>query len=156
MKAEHINPFIRSTTAVFSTMCKCDLTRGELSLKSNFQPDYDISGMIGLSGKLAGTVVLSLHENLALHIAETLVGVRPNGIDDEVVDAVGEMTNMIAGMAKGELEEFEMSLSLPTVISGKYHKVQFGSHVKPICIPFSSPYGDLCVEVALVESLVPA
>ena len=156
MKAEHINPFVRSTVAVFSTMCGCELTRGELSLKEQFQPEYEISGVIGLSGKLAGTVVVSLHESMALYIAETLLGTRPDQIDDDVVDAVGEMTNMIAGKAKGELEEFDMSLSLPTVISGSGHKVQFGSQVKPICIPYSSEHGDLTVEVGLVEALVPA
>ena len=77
MKAEHINPFVRSTVAVFSTMCGCELTRGELSLKEQFQPEYEISGVIGLSGKLAGTVVVSLHESMALYIAETLLGTRP-------------------------------------------------------------------------------
>ena len=156
MKAEHINPFVRSTVAVFSTMCNCELTRGELSLKENFQPEYEISGVIGLSGKLAGTVVVSLHENMALYIAEAMLGMRPSEIDDDVIDAVGEMTNMIAGKAKGELESYDMSLSLPTVISGSGHKVQFGSQVKPICIPYSSEHGDLTVEVGLVEALVPA
>ena len=156
MKAEHINPFVRSTAAVFSTMCRCELTRGELTLPANFQEEYEISGMVGLSGKLAGTVVLSLHEDMALYIAEALLGVRPAEIDDDVVDAVGEMTNMIAGKAKGELAEYEMNLSLPTVISGSNHKVRFGSHVQPICIPFTSPHGDLCVEVGLAAALVPA
>ena len=156
MKAEHIDPFVRSTMAVFSTMCGCELTSGELSLKTSFRPQYEISGVIGLSGKLAGTVVVSLQKDMALYIAEALLGTRPADIDDDVIDAVGEMTNMIAGKAKGELEAYDMSLSLPTVISGSGHKVQFGSQVKPICIPYSSQHGDLTVEVGLVEALVPA
>jgi len=155
MKAEYINPFVRSTVAVFSTMCQCELTRGELSLKTDAHPQHEISGVIGLSGKLAGTVVVSLHEDMALYIAEALLGTRPEHIDDDVTDAVGEMTNMIAGKAKSGLEAYNMSLSLPTVISGSNHKVQFGSHVQPICIPYSSLHGDLTVEVGLVEAPTP-
>ena len=127
MKAEFINPFVCAAVDVFSTMLDCDLTRGKLSINASFQPAHDISGIIGLSGKASGTVVVSLDRNVAITATERMLGQRPEAIDNDVIDAVGEMTNMIAGKAKAGLEHLAMTLALPTVITGKNHVIRFGS-----------------------------
>jgi chemotaxis protein CheX len=64
---------------------------------------------------------------------------------------VGELANIIAGGAKAQLEHLAMSVSLPTVITGKHHSVELSSKVTPICIPFESKWGLLTVEVGLCE-----
>jgi chemotaxis protein CheX len=151
VKAAHINPFLASTQEVFSTMLGTKLTRGELSLSVNFQPQHEVSGIIGLSGKASGTVVVSLDREVAIAVTEHLLGERPASINADVVDAVGEIVNMIAGRAKSNLEELEMSLSLPTVITGKNHVIQFGSSAQTICIPYTCEWGQLSLEVGLVE-----
>ena len=151
MKAEHINPFLASTSEVFSTMLGCKLTRGELSLNMNFQPQHDVSGIIGLSGKASGTVVVSLDRDVATAVTGHMLGERPLTINADVSDAVGEIVNMIAGRAKSNLQELEMALSLPTVITGKNHVIQFGSSTQTICIPYSCEWGELSLEVGLVE-----
>lgn len=156
MKAEHINPFVSSAVEVFSTMLKCDLTRGALSLNADFQPSHDISGVIGLSGKASGTVVVSVDRNVALSITERMLGERPNSINTDVIDAVGEVTNMIAGRAKAGLEHLAMTLALPTVITGKNHIIRFGSAAQTICIPYTCEWGDISLEVGLVEDAVGA
>ena len=79
MKAEYINPFISSITTVFATMLNCELTRGKIYLKSETSPEHEISGIIGLSGKAAGTVVLSLNHNTAISAAEALLGATADG-----------------------------------------------------------------------------
>ena len=151
MKAAHINPFLASTLEVFSTMLGSKLTRGELSLSMNFQPQHDVSGIIGLSGKASGTVVVSLDRDVAIAATERLLGERPSTINADVVDAVGEIVNMIAGRAKSNLEELAMTLSLPTVITGKNHVIQFGSSAQTICIPYVCEWGQLSLEVGLLE-----
>jgi chemotaxis protein CheX len=151
LKAEHINPFLASTLEVFSTMTGCSLTRGELSLSLNFQPQHDVSGIIGLSGKASGTVVVSLDREVAIAVTERMLGDRPETINSDVIDAVGEIVNMIAGRAKSNLQELEMALSLPTVITGKNHVIQFGSSTRTICIPYTCEWGELSLEVGLVE-----
>ena len=152
MKAEFINPFVRSTVDVFSTMLNCELKRGELSLNANFQPEHEISGVIGLSGLASGTVIVSLDRSVALSAVGAMLGEAPAEIDDDVIDTVGELTNMIAGKAKAALEQFDMKLALPTVITGKNHVITFGSAAQTICIPFSCEWGELSVEVGLAES----
>ena len=59
--------------------------------------------------------------------------------------------NIIAGNAKAALEHLEMSVSLPTVITGKNHCVEFPTRVTPISIPFTSPWGEITVDVGLYE-----
>ncbi len=151
MKAEYINPFVSAAVDVFSTMLGCELTRGQLSLNNNFQPAHEISGIIGLSGKASGTVVVSVDREVALSATGKMLGQRPEAIDTDVIDAIGEMTNMIAGKAKAGLAHLAMNLALPTVITGKNHTIRFGSNAQTICIPYTCPWGSLSVEVGLVE-----
>ena len=107
--------------------------------------------MIGLSGKAQGTVVVGLGRQVAMKVAEVLLQERPPEINSDVVDAVGELTNIIAGRAKSELEHLELNVSLPSVITGKSHCIQFPTKVTPICIPFDSAWGPITVEVGLSE-----
>jgi len=151
MNVEYINPFLTSTISVFDTMLNCKLERGAPYLKSGVQPQHEVSGVIGLSGKAQGTVVLELSREAALSATEAMLQERPAEINGDVTDAIGELVNMIAGSAKAKLEHLSMSVSLPTVITGKNHCVEFPTKVTPICIPFTSPWGDICLEVGLCE-----
>jgi chemotaxis protein CheX len=155
MKAEHINPFLTATVSVFNTMLHCPLTRGVPFVKSEPHPQYDVSGVIGLSGTAKGTVVLSLCEDAALMAAGAMLGERPQTVNGDVRDAIGELTNMIAGSAKAQLEHMALSVSLPSVITGKGHCVEFPRQVTPICIPFDCEWGRVAVEVGLIEEKTP-
>ena len=142
MRAELINPFIASTVNVFSTMLGCPLTRGTLQLRENgFMPEFEINGIIGLSGSMSGTVIISMQTQVALNATEAMLGSRPPDVNADVIDAVGEIANMVAGAAKSRLESFNLSLSVPTVIVGKNTRIGFTSKVGPICIPYESPWG---------------
>ena len=151
MKVEYINPFIQSTIAVFETMLACKLVRKEPFVKDGCHPEHEVSGIIGLSGKARGTVVLSLSKKAALRATEALLRDPTKVINADVADAVGELTNIIAGGAKARLKHLAMSVSLPTIITGKSHNVEFPKKVKPICIPFDCEWGFVAVEVGLVE-----
>ncbi len=149
MKAEYINPFVRSVTNTFSTMIGCEVKRGQLSLGVQGDRLHEVSGIIGLSGTAVGTVVLSLSREVALKVAAALLLVEPDDITSDVIDAVGELTNIVAGAAKGELDQFQLSISLPTVVMGRDHQMRFPSNVTPICVPFTTPWGPLALEVGL-------
>jgi chemotaxis protein CheX len=156
MRAEYINPFIEATVGVFKTMLSCDVSRTGLTLNDTFCPQFDITGIIGLSGKAHGDVVISFQRDVALCATEALLGTKYREINADVVDTVGELTNMIAGNAKTGLAELEMSLALPTVIVGKNHSIRFPSKVKPLSLPFESEWGNFNIEVGLIETPVDA
>lgn len=155
MRVEYINPFITATANVFETMVNCKLTRGEIRLLNGESPIHPISGIIGLSGKAVGTVVLSLSKQVALKAASALLMTEVVEINNDVIDAVGELANMVAGAAKAKLEEYELSVSLPSVVTGSDHEVRFPSKVTPICVPFESDWGSLTIEVGLEEVAEP-
>ena len=155
MKVEYINPFIKSVANTFSTMLNCGVQRGQISLKPDSTPMYTVSGVIGLSGRAVGTVVLSLPKQIALKAASTMLMMEAVEIDDDVLDAVGELTNIIAGGAKAELEEYELAVSLPNVITGREHEIHFPSNVHPICIPFETDWGAMTLEVGLSQVAEP-
>ena len=152
MKVEYINPFLTSLANAFLTMLGCEVKRGNLRLRDGSSPLHEISGIIGLSGKAVGMVVLSLSEAVALKAASTMLMTETTEINDDVIDAVGELANMVAGAAKAELEEYDLSVSLPSVVTGKNHEVRFPSNVTPICIPYETPWGPLTLEVGLVAA----
>ena len=151
MKVEYINPFLSAAVSVFNTMLGATLSRGEPFLKNGSQPNHEVSGMIGLSGKAKGMVVLSMSREAALGAAGTLLGEEQKEINADVADAVGELTNMVAGAAKAQLDHLNMSVGLPTVITGKAHCIEFPRNTTPICIPFESKWGPVAVEVGILE-----
>ena len=151
INVEYVNPFLTATVSVFRTMLDCEIERGQLYLKGHHSPDHEISGIIGLSGKAVGTVVFSLSREVALGATKGMLGESMSEINADVVDVVGELTNMIAGNAKSKLEQFAMSMSLPNVVIGKNHSVAFPTGVTPFGIPFDTKWGQICIDVGLCE-----
>jgi chemotaxis protein CheX len=159
MNLDYINPFVLSTHNVFETMLQCELTRGQLSLSDRFQSQHEVSGIIGLSGeKGSGTVVLSLARMVAVKSTGVLLGLEKDTVDEDVIDAIGELTNMVAGAAKSQLEFLQMSLSLPMVIMGKNIMVGFDKEIRPLVVPFDCKWGELSLEIGMTvnEALVNA
>lgn len=156
MQAEHINPFLSSLVNTFSTMLDCEARRGDIALAGPGGQLFPISGVIGLSGKAAGMVIINLSEEVALKAASAMLMMEVTEVNDDVLDAVGELANMVAGQAKAELEEYELSVSLPTVITGEDHDVRFPSDAQPISVPFETDFGPLRLEVGLEYAKTPA
>jgi chemotaxis protein CheX len=147
MKVEHINPFLKAVTNTFATMLAAEAHRGELQLGDPRVRKFPISGLIGLSGKASGMVVINLSTEVALKAASALLMEHKEEVDDEVLDAVGELANVIAGQAKTELEQYDLSVSLPNVITGVGHEVRFPSSAPPLAVPFKTDFGPLRLEV---------
>ena len=78
-----------------------------------------------------------------------LLGIEKDSVDEDVIDAIGELTNMVAGAAKSELEVLQMSLSLPMVIMGKNVMVGFDKEIRPLVIPFDCQWGELSLEIGM-------
>ncbi len=151
LTAEFVNPVLASVRTVFETMLNSSPIRSGLFVKESMVPRYEVSAMIGVTGKAAGTIVLSLSRHAALEILNRLVGVQADDINREVCDAVGELTNMIAGQAKFRMEHLDARLSIPNIVSGVNHTVYYPSSVQPICILFDSDIGPFAIEVGFTE-----
>ena len=146
LTADYINPIISATRSVFEMMLGCSPTRTGLFLKQEGAPYHEVSAVIGVSGRASGTIVVSLSREAACRVLERMVGIEADEINGEVCDAVGELTNMIAGAAKAQLSRYELSISLPNVLSGKGHVVHFPSEIQPLVVTFDSEIGPLTIE----------
>jgi len=106
--------------------------------------EWDISGIIGLTGEARGAVVISMKQDLAIKLTAILTGTEHKNLDDDVVDAVGELINIIAGNVKQELEDaFRLIISLPTIVKGKEHTINWpDNQARVICIPFVTSASD--------------
>jgi chemotaxis protein CheX len=138
---QYIQPFVDVTKNVFKEFLGTELSVGRpYFAQKESANDWDISSVIGLTGEARGAVVISMKNALALRLTDTLTGTVHKELDDEVVDAIGELVNIIAGNAKKGLEEtFKLVISLPTIVQGKNHVIKWpGEMTRIICIPFTA------------------
>jgi chemotaxis protein CheX len=84
----------------------------------------DVTVMVGFSGQRRGVFGLHCQANTACRLATLLLGAETDEFDERVLDAVGEIANMVAGNFKSKVPALGENclLSVPTVISGAdYH-----------------------------------
>ncbi|BBO66547.1 chemotaxis protein CheX [Desulfosarcina alkanivorans] len=151
MDVKYINPFVNAVKKIFNTMIEVPFKLGKPSLKKDNVPQYEISGIIGLSGTVTGCVVINLSKDIALQLVSALIGDEVTELDDDCTDAIGEIANMIAGNAKTDFPSEGTSISVPSVVIGK-HKVSYPSGLPIISIPCITDKGELVIEVALKEN----
>ena len=150
MNAEFINPFINALINVMATMAQTELTPGKPQKKNDDKASGDISGLIGMVGEnIQGSLSISFEEALVVEIMEKMLGEKPDGINADVKDMVGELTNMICGGAKNELSQkgYEFGMATPMVVSGKNHTVNHQVDGKKMIMPFSHKSGNLYLEM---------
>jgi chemotaxis protein CheX len=155
MDVQYINPFVLAVKRVFETTLRTQVQIGKAFVKHDPSASADVSGVIGLSGDVVGCVVLSFPSAVAARAASEFAG---TGIDEnhpDFADAIGELANMVAGSAKKEFHEANISLSLPSVITGKEHMVSTSRLTPRIVIPCETQFGPVYVEVGMtVENTV--
>jgi chemotaxis protein CheX len=153
---KYIQPFIDVSKNTFKEFVGAELEAGRPYFSQKDSPnEWDISGVIGLSGEARGAVVIGMKTALATRLTDMLTGTKHAGIDDEVVDAIGEIVNIIAGNAKKGLEEsFRLVISLPTIIQGPGHQIKWpGDQTRIICIPFTIFENDVFTLSVAIESV---
>jgi chemotaxis protein CheX len=148
-------PFVDSLTENFATMFACDVSLGEPQQKSNMHQTRDVTGIIGLTGKADGNIVISLDREVALSLTEAMLGQRPEMIDENVIDAVGETVNIVVGQAKSQLSHLTLSIGIPTVVTGKGQSIRFAGQPDPVWFAFHSPWGKIDMCVGLTNVSVP-
>ena len=76
-----------------------------IDLKKDRVAKGDVTGVIGLTGAANGTVSVTFQRGSILKIVSSMFGEEITTVDGDVADAVVELTNMISGQARKELEK---------------------------------------------------
>lgn len=112
----------RAADEVFSTMMGTHCLPAAVAVSAEHET---VSAVIGLAGALSGTLVLQSSNPAAMHMAERMTGMPPEGVDAIVRDAIGEVCNMVAGAWKGFDPALSSGclLSTPTVVTGQNYEL---------------------------------
>lgn len=150
MNAEFVNPFIISFLNVLKTMAQTELKVGKPKAKTDSRARGDVSGLIGMVGdEIKGSMSITFEAGLALDIMEGMLGERPEALDEEVYDMVGEITNMVAGGAKKELAKkgYDIGMATPMVVSGDNHTINHKVSGHKMIMPFKGDGGKAYIEI---------
>lgn len=151
MDPAFITPFIASIQNVFSTMMQLRVDIGTPAIKKDPAPTYDVSGIIGMSGDVTGSVTLSFPMATAKNVVALFAGAAVEPGTPDFADAIGELVNMVSGNAKGQFNGKKVAISCPSVVVGTNHLVARQKDIPCIAIPCKTDCGDLVIEIVIRE-----
>lgn len=154
MDVRVINSFLDGTVDVLSTMAFVKPKAGKAFLKKDNTAKGDISGIIGFTGTVRGSMAISFGATCIQKIVSNMLGEQINSIDGDIKDAVGEITNMVSGAARKKLEGlgFKVNASIPTVVYGREHSIMHVLGGPSIVIPFETEDGNFFVDFCIGNS----
>lgn len=152
MDIRYINPFLEATIHVLKTMAFVNSKPEKPYIKKDEIAKGDITGVIGISGDHEGSLSISFSFPCIKGILEKMLGEVHDELDEEVNDAVGELTNMICGQARTKLEAMNINLKagIPTIIAGTNHTIRHITTSPVIVLPFITDFGSFTVEFSLI------
>ena len=145
---------VKATTDVFRTMMRLRVVAGEVTVEKAQIRRAEVIGSIGVAGFLSGAISVFLPKALAKQaVAAMLMMDDPNElVDGDLVDAVGELTNMVGGNIKTELFQKAplFDISVPSVYIGE--DLQRRTVTDDLCfhVPFTIDGQSFSVEFLMV------
>ena len=151
MDVKFINPFLQGTIEVLTKMAFVEPRPGKVYLKKNSLAYGDVSGIIGITGDMIGSLAISFNEACICNLISRMLGESYTEVNKEIFDGVGELTNMISGVARTHLEKdgMEVYAAIPSVVYGKDHTINHILKAPSIVIPFETDEGAFVVDVCI-------
>jgi chemotaxis protein CheX len=151
-----IDELTAATRDVFKTMVFQEVEGSAPIPGDARRPGANVVGQVAFAGKTSGLVVFYSTMDAALTITASMLGIDTKNINGELPDAIGELTNMIAGSfrtrvahAKGEM----WAISVPTVTIGSDFYTRYVSDVQRVLCPFRMKNkAELFVELIVTRS----
>ena len=143
------------TTEVVSTMLGMEAAPQPPAPEGSIPtPNDSVIALVGIAGDWSGTGTLSCSADLACKLSGGLLSTEFTAIDDEVLDAVGEIANMVIGNIKNRLEGVAgpLALSIPTVIYGRNFVTRSMSKRQSVLVPFAIDLAMLQVHLCIEPS----
>jgi chemotaxis protein CheX len=128
MDVKMVNPFINATMNVLETMAFTKSEAGKPYIKKDNVAKGDVSGVIGFTGETNGTISVTFDELCILKIVSNMFG--------QARKELGEMGKLFHG-------------AIPSVITGKNHKLESLTKGPRIAIPFKTDAGSFTIIVCL-------
>src|ERR1700676_3766091 len=131
-----------ATLEVFGTMLGIEAEASEPSPGTTVESqDHSVVSLLGITGEWTGSGGLCCSADCARWIASQMLFSEYPEVNDEVRDAVGEITNMIVGNFKNNISDQTgtLAMSTPTVVFGREMRATIQGVHEWVVFPFSSP-----------------
>jgi len=102
-------------------------------------PEAPVTGLIGLSGKCTGFLSISMPERVATLAVSGLSMEEYKTINAQVIDGVGEITNIVAGGFKTKLFNTPWmvnNITVPSVILGDNYNISYSKGIEYCGVTF--------------------
>ncbi len=139
---------VTATSEVFGTMLNLPLETEPSRQEPVHPATYDgVVALIGVAGPWTATGRISCSPEFACVMAGALLMSPYSEVDEDVMDAVAEVSNMVIGNVKTLLEERvgPLALSIPAVIYGRSYRTRSAGVMEWTVVPFRC--GDQTLEV---------
>jgi chemotaxis protein CheX len=150
-KEEMANMLFAAAQEVFVSMLGSEiqhLPEREAERSDHFD---GVLSLIGLAGTVVGNGSLVCSAVVACDLSSRLLMSEFSAVDEDVLDAVGEITNMIVGGFKHLLEPYtgQLQMSIPTVIFGKNIATRSSKADLVVAVHCAFPGGECALTVRL-------
>ncbi|NLS92528.1 MAG: chemotaxis protein CheX [Planctomycetaceae bacterium] len=98
-----------------------------------------VTGMIGIHGNVSGFITVNMAEKVAMSAVGGLLQDQFTQLDAQVIDGVGEMTNIISGGIKNGLAGTHWQFShvtVPSVIVGRNYQIAYAKGLEFLAVTF--------------------
>jgi chemotaxis protein CheX len=143
---------LSASSNVFSTMLGQELPPGQVIVdKGDGGPNAGVVSFIGIAGAWAGTGSILCSPALACKLCNAMLMTEATSVDAEVLDSVAELTNMIIGSVKTDLERHigPLGLSIPTVVYGHNFRTKCVGQQEWIVITYECEGEPLMIKLCL-------
>jgi chemotaxis protein CheX len=143
-----------ATHEVFETMVNTTLDARSATKGGVMTAPCGVLGVIAFAGDYSGSVSFYSSEDTALKVTSAMMGMPATEVNGEMADAVGEITNMIAGTFRTKMATrgTRWAISTPSVTVGWQLRTKHYGTVHTGLCEFAMPSGDVMfVELVLTE-----
>lgn len=102
-------------------------------------PSAPVTGIVGMNGKCTGFISISMPERVATLAVSGLLMEEHKTINAQVIDGVGEITNVIAGGLKTKLSNTPWmvgNITIPSVILGDHYNISYSKGIEYCSVTF--------------------
>jgi CheY-specific phosphatase CheX len=154
MKTEHLNAFLVPSVQVLKKMAHTAVRMGPILRLDRLETGDGLNIVIGLQGRLSGSVVLTVPRGVAWALASRIAGQALSEENEAEVRAIlGELANTIVGNATGYLYQagVRQGITPPTVVMGAEICFAFGEGVESARVRLDTYVGGLDIVVSLTR-----
>jgi len=154
VRKKAVDLLIESTHEVFGMMVGRELASRSPIEGDAPRPKSNVVGTVSFAGSESGVVVFYSTTAAATQIAGAMLGMPAAEVNGEMPDAIGEVTNMIAGALRTKMTDagHPWAISIPTVTIGSDFYTKYVSDVKRVLCPFKMDDEEICVELIMMKN----